>query len=131
MPLYGHELSVTTYPAQAGLGRVVSLAKETDFIGRAASEEGPSGEAPVLVGLVAEGKRAGRAGLRRSSATPTRPPAEGTITSGALSPTLGYPIAMAYVAPALARPGTVVFIDVRGTRIPATVTALPFYKRQK
>jgi aminomethyltransferase len=130
MPLYGHELSTSTYPAQAGLGRVVSLAKETDFIGRAASEEGPSAEARVLVGLISAGKRAGRAGydIFRS---PEATEAEGIITSGALSPTLGYPIAMAYVAPALARLGTEVYVDVRGSRIPATVTSLPFYKRQK
>jgi aminomethyltransferase len=130
MPLYGHELTTSTYPAQAGLGRVVNLAKPVDFIGRTASEEGPSGDAPVLVGLVSAGKRAGRAGysIFRS---PDATEAEGVITSGALSPTLGYPIAMAYVAPALARPDTQVYVDVRGTRIPATVTQLPFYKRQK
>jgi len=130
MPLYGHELTIRTLPAQAGLGRVVNLAKDTDFVGRAASEEGPSVEAPVLVGLIAKGKRAGRADyevFRRADATE----AEGIITSGALSPTLGYPIAMAYLPPALARLGTEVYVDVRGTRIPATVTSLPFYKRQK
>ena len=130
MPLYGHELSTATYPAQAGLGRVVNLAKEVDFIGREASEEGPSAEARVLVGLTSAGKRAGRADYsvyRSADATL----ADGVITSGALSPTLGHPIAMAYVAPGLARLGTEVFVDVRGTRIPATVTALPFYKRQK
>jgi aminomethyltransferase len=55
----------------------------------------------------------------------------GTVTSGALSPTLGHPIAMAYVAPRVAAEGTVLAIDVRGTRIPATVTALPFYRRKK
>jgi len=130
MPLYGHELTTSTYPAQAGLGRVVSLAKENDFVGRAASEEGPSAEARVLVGLVSAGKRAGRADYEIfPSADATD--AAGVITSGALSPTLGYPIAMAYVVPALARPGTEVFVDVRGSRIPATVTSLPFYKRQK
>ncbi|TFC80472.1 glycine cleavage system aminomethyltransferase GcvT [Cryobacterium sp. TmT2-59] len=130
MPLYGHELRTSTYPAQAGLGRVVNLAKEVDFIGREASEEGPSAEARVLVGLASAGKRAGRADyaiFRSADATV----ADGVITSGALSPTLGHPIAMAYVAPGLARLGTEVFIDVRGTRIPATVTALPFYQRQK
>ncbi len=130
MPLYGHELTEATYPAQTGLGRVVNLAKETDFVGRAASEEGPSAEAPVLVGLVSAGKRAGRAGypVFRSVDAET---AEGEITSGALSPTLGHPIMMAYVAPALARLGTEVFVDVRGNRIPATVSSLPFYKREK
>jgi len=130
MPLYGHELTTSTYPAQAGLGRVVNLAKPTDFVGRTASEEGPSGDAPVLVGLVSAGKRAGRAGYQIfRSADATEP--EGVITSGALSPTLGYPIAMAYLPPALARLDTEVFIDVRGTRAPATVIALPFYKRRK
>jgi len=130
MPLYGHELTTSTYPAQAGLGRVVNLAKPTDFVGRTASEEGPSGDAPVLVGLVSAGKRAGRAGYQIFR-SPDATEAEGVITSGALSPTLGYPIAMAYLPPALARLDTEVFIDVRGTRAPATVIALPFYKRRK
>ncbi|WP_130178177.1 glycine cleavage system aminomethyltransferase GcvT [Cryobacterium sp. SO1] len=130
MPLYGHELTTSTYPAQAGLGRVVNLAKPTDFVGRTASEEGPAGDAPVLVGLVSTGKRAGRAGYQIFR-SPDATEAEGVITSGALSPTLGYPIAMAYLPPALARLDTEVFIDVRGTRAPATVIALPFYKRPK
>jgi len=130
MPLYGHELTITTLAAQAGLGRVVNLDKENDFVGRAASEVGPVSGAPVLVGLMSAGKRAGRAGYEifRSLDTDT---SDGSITSGALSPTLGYPIAMAYVTPDLARLGTEVYVDVRGTRIPATVTSLPFYKRIK
>ena len=130
MPLYGHELSRSTFPAQAGLGRVVNLAKATDFIGRTASEEGPSAEAPILVGLISTGKRAGRADYRIFRSLDAAEP-EGIITSGALSPTLGYPIAMAYVPAPLARLGTEVYVDVRGTRIPATVTSLPFYKRPK
>jgi aminomethyltransferase len=128
MPLYGHELTLTTLPAQAGLGRVVNLGKENDFVGRAASEAGPEAGASVLVGLIAAGKRAGRAGYEifRGLDAATH---DGVITSGALSPTLGYPIAMAYVTPDLAPLGTEVYVDVRGTRLPATVTSLPFYKR--
>ncbi len=127
MPLYGHELSLDIVPAQAGLGRVVPLAtKEADFVGRAALASVVSGDAPVLVALVAEGRRAGRAGYAVLDAEGT---AVGEITSGALSPTLGHPVAMAFVAPTSAEPGTELFIDVRGTRIPATVTTLPFYKR--
>ncbi|MEC5150501.1 glycine cleavage system aminomethyltransferase GcvT [Cryobacterium sp. GrIS_2_6] len=129
MPLYGHELSEATYPAQAGLGRVVNLAKETDFIGRAASEEGPQAGSAVLVGLVSAGKRAGRASYDVFRSADAHTP-EGMITSGALSPTLGHPVMMAYVSPSIARLGTEVFVDVRGTRIPATVTALPFYSRK-
>lgn len=127
MPLYGHELDAHTFPAQAGLGRVVNLSKPTDFIGRQASEEGPNPDAPVLVGLAGEGKRAARAGYQVfDSGTPV-----GAVTSGALSPTLGHPIAMAYVAPASARPGTELTVDIRGARQPFTVTQLPFYSRKK
>ncbi|MGV8884578.1 MAG: glycine cleavage system aminomethyltransferase GcvT [Microbacteriaceae bacterium] len=125
MPLYGHELSLDTFPAQAGLGRVVALAKEGDFVGRAASEAGPAEGARTLVGLTTEGRRAGRAGYPVFDGETE----VGVITSGALSPTLGYPIALAYVDPASATSETLT-IDVRGTRIPATVTALPFYKRE-
>lgn len=131
MPLYGHELTRDTTPSQAGLGRVVVSEKES-FIGKdalaAISASADGGDAPVLVGLVAEGKRAGRAGYAVVAENGT---VLGEITSGALSPTLGHPIAMAYLAPSSAEEGTTVFLDVRGTRIPATVTALPFYRRMK
>lgn len=127
MPLYGHELGVDTLPVQAGLGRVVHLTKEGDFVGRAAVEAGPRDDARVLVGLVSDGRRAGRAGYPVVSGDTT----VGIVTSGALSPTLGHPIMMAYVDPAVAEPGTELAVDVRGTAIPATVTALPFYRREK
>lgn len=56
----------------------------------------------------------------------------GEVTSGAPSPTLGKPIAMAYVDAAHAAPGTEgVGVDIRGTHEPYEVVALPFYKRQK
>ena len=138
MPLYGHELGPDTFPAQAGLGRVVNLAKGDDFVGRHASEQGPDAAARVLVGLVSEGRRAGRAGYPVYASADTETALEalegaiepaGFVTSGALSPTLGHPIAMAYVDPVVARPGTELFLDVRGTRIPATVVSLPFYRR--
>jgi aminomethyltransferase len=127
MPLYGHELGLDTFPVQAGLGRVVNLTK--DFVGRDAIESGPIDGARVLVGLSADGKRAGRAGyLVFDSADAST--AVGEITSGALSPTLAHPIAMAYIDPRVSAVGSPVFIDVRGTRIPASVVALPFYKRE-
>jgi len=125
MPLYGHELGLDTFPAQAGLGRVVNLKKEDDFVGRSAVEAGPPEGARVLVGLTTEGRRAGRAGYP----VVTDSAEVGVITSGALSPTLGYPVAMAYVDPSVVEAGDPLFIDVRGTRIPATVVTLPFYKR--
>ena len=127
MPLYGHELGREILPAQAGLARVVHFTKEGDFVGRAAAEAGLSDGARVLVGLTSEGRRAGRAGYTLLDGDTV----VGEITSGALSPTLGHPIAMGFVDPKFSEPGTVLDMDVRGTRIPATVIALPFYKREK
>ncbi|MCU1440226.1 MAG: gcvT [Rhodoglobus sp.] len=126
MPLYGHELGLDTQPVQAGLGRVVNLTKEGDFVGRQSIERGPGDDARVLVGLVAEGKRAGRAGYPVFAGDTE----VGIITSGALSPTLGHPIAMAYVDAGSSEPGTELQIDVRGSRVAASVVPIPFYKRE-
>ena len=129
MPLYGHELSRDILPVQAGLGRVVALAKEGDFVGRAAIEQGPASDAPVLVGLAAEGRRAARADYEVYDGEGADASRVGVVTSGALSPTLGHPVAMAFVAPDAAETGRELYVDVRGTRVPASVVALPFYKR--
>jgi aminomethyltransferase len=125
MPLYGHELTTETLPAQVGLGRRVAVDK-ADYVGRAGVERGPEADARVLVGLAGEGRRAARAGYPVYDEDGAD---VGVVTSGALSPTLGHPIAMAHVAPAFREPGTTVLVDVRGTRHPFTVTALPFYTR--
>lgn len=128
MPLYGHELSRAVLPQQAGLERVLPLAtKSADFVGRAAVTAGPSPDARVLVGIASEGRRAARAGypvLRDGAPV-------GEVTSGALSPTLGVPIAMAYVDPAAAAVGTALDVVVRGTAVPASVVPLPFYSRKR
>lgn len=127
MPLYGHELTLDIRPAQAGLGKVVALSKEGDFVGRSASEKDLPADAPVLVALVGEGKRAARADYELFVGDDR----VGVVTSGALSPTLGFPIALAYVHPNHSAAGSVVEVDVRGTRIPFTVSTLPFYRRKK
>jgi glycine cleavage system T protein (aminomethyltransferase) len=51
------------------------------------------------------------------------------VTSGTQSPTLGKPIAMAYVAPRDAEPGTILAVEIRGQPVAAEVVSLPFYKR--
>ncbi|MDT7843480.1 glycine cleavage system aminomethyltransferase GcvT [Streptomyces justiciae] len=132
MPLYGHELSTELTPFDAGLGRVVKFEKEGDFVGRQALREALENlnhDAPrVLVGLIAEGRRVPRAGY----AVVADGQVIGEVTSGAPSPTLGKPIAMAYVDAAYAAPGTSgVGVDIRGSHEPYEVVALPFYKRQK
>jgi aminomethyltransferase len=55
--------------------------------------------------------------------------AVGEVTSGALSPTLGKSIAMAYVDANHAAEGTELSVDLKGTTNPAKVVKLPFYKR--
>ncbi|MFM6973732.1 MAG: glycine cleavage system aminomethyltransferase GcvT [Agromyces sp.] len=127
MPLYGHELGLHLRPEQAGLDRVIARSKPGDFVGRAALEHPLAADAPVLVGLQSEGKRAGRAGY----AVLDGDRVIGEVTSGALSPTLGVPIAMALIAPEFSAPGTELTLDVRGTRIPTRVVALPFYHRSE
>ncbi|MEV1026187.1 glycine cleavage system aminomethyltransferase GcvT [Streptomyces sp. NPDC050264] len=132
MPLYGHELTTELTPFDAGLGRVVKFEKDGDFVGREAltAAAGRAETAPPrkLVGLVAEGRRVPRAGMP----VVHEGQVVGEVTSGAPSPTLGKPIAIAYVDAALAAPGTAgVGVDIRGTHEPYEVVALPFYKRQK
>ncbi|MDT0408938.1 MULTISPECIES: glycine cleavage system aminomethyltransferase GcvT [Streptomyces] len=135
MPLYGHELSTALTPFDAGLGRVVKFEKtssEGRFVGRealeAAAEKAASTPPRKLVGLIAAGRRVPRAGY----AVVADGQVVGEVTSGAPSPTLGKPLAMAYVDAAHAAPGTEgVGVDIRGKHEPYEVVALPFYKRQK
>jgi len=135
MPLYGHELTTALTPFDAGLGRVVKFEKtanEGRFVGRealeAAAERAETAPPRKLVGLIAEGRRVPRAGF----SVVADGKVIGEVTSGAPSPTLGKPIAIAYVDAAHAAPGTEgVGVDIRGTHEPYEVVALPFYKRQK
>ncbi|RYJ21287.1 aminomethyltransferase [Streptomyces sp. L-9-10] len=135
MPLYGNELSTALTPFDAGLGRVVKFEKTSNggaFVGRealrAAAERAASAPPRKLVGLIAEGRRVPRAGYQVVAGGAV----VGEVTSGAPSPTLGRPVAMAYVDAAHAAPGTAgVGVDIRGSHEPYEVVALPFYKRQK
>lgn len=132
MPLYGHELSPAWRPEQAGLARAVATDKP-NFVGSQALAEPLSPAAPVLVGLRSAGKRAGRAGYSVCTLEADGQPGQavGTVTSGALSPTLGYPIALAMVDPSASLPGTRLAIDVRGVPVPAEVVTVPFYRRSR
>ncbi|MEO8229785.1 MAG: glycine cleavage T C-terminal barrel domain-containing protein, partial [Chloroflexota bacterium] len=116
-----------TSPYDAGLGRVVKLDKPVDFVGHAALEriaaEGPSRR---LVGLIVRGRGIARHGYPVFAGDDRE---TGVVTSGAPSPTLGVPIAMAYVSPADGEPGTMLAVGIRDGRVPAEVVPLPFYRR--
>ena len=128
MPLYGQELTRAVTPFEAGLGRVVSFDKERGFVGdQALAVRRDEGVKQTLVGLVTAGRRSPRTGY--AVLDPTTGERVGAVTSGAPSPSLGHPIAMAYVPVELQEPGTRLAVDIRGVREDAEVVALPFYRR--
>jgi len=125
LPLYGHDLSPETSPIEAGLIFGINKRRRT---------EGGYPGAARINREIAEGTARKWVGLRIEGRLPAREGAEvfagadhvGTVTSGGFSPTLGAPIAMAYVAAAHAAAGTALEIEVRGKRLAATVSPTPF-----
>jgi aminomethyltransferase len=127
MRLYGQDIDDTTTPVEAGLSGIVGWDKPA-FVGadrlRAQKASGPE---RVLVGL----EMLDRGIARHGYAVVKDGAAVGTVTSGTQTPFLKKAIAMAYLPPALAAPGTRVEVDVRGRASAATVAPLPFYKRPR
>ncbi|MFG0257824.1 MAG: glycine cleavage system aminomethyltransferase GcvT [Phycisphaerales bacterium JB043] len=133
MPLYGHELGEDIPALASGLGFAMNLDKDGDENGEpcvgldALRKQKDEGTPTTLVGIVLDGKRSARQGMSVQAAGTT----VGTITSACASPTLGKPIAMAYVGREHSEPGTSVQIDTGKTTLEGAVTALPFYKAPK
>ena len=106
-------------------GRQARQDRPTSSGGPPSRRSPPTAPTKRLVGLIVEGRGIARhgypvhAGERRT----------GVVTSGTQSPTLGVPIAMAYVAPADGEPGTILDVEIRDARVPARVVPLPFYRR--
>lgn len=127
MGLYGQDLDATTTPLEAGLGWVVHLDKG-EFLGRSVLEQQKQhGVERKLVGLKTEGRNIARHGypiLFKGEAV-------GVVTSGTLSPTLGYPVALGYVPTALSQVGQVLEVEIRGKTYPTTVVKRPFYRRSR
>jgi aminomethyltransferase len=129
--LHGHDIDVTTTPVEAALGWAIQKVRRPG----GARAGGYPGAARIAREL-AEGPARQRVGLVGSARVPVREGAElragedgavvGRVTSGTLSPGLGKPVAMAYVEPGHAAPGTPLFATVRGAPQPMTVTTLPF-----
>lgn len=125
MPLYGHELSESIDPVQAGLSFAVNL-RDRAFIGRDAIVKLKEDRSrPVRVGLQLDGKRAAREGAVIVQGDEQ----VGEVTSGTFSPTFQRPIAMGYVKPTASAPGAPLAVDIRGKHHPAQVVPLPFYQR--
>ena len=132
MPLYGHDIDPSTTPAEAGLAWAIQKVRRTGgaraggFPGaeRILSELA-TGPARLRTGLLPEGRAPMREGTPVFAAESGGHPV-GAVTSGGFAPSLGAPVAMAYLPAALAAPGTRLWGEVRGKRLPATVTPLPF-----
>jgi aminomethyltransferase len=118
--LYGKDMNEDVSPLECGLAWTVNLESERDFIGRSALvEQRARGVARKRVGLIAEGRSVPRAHQRVFVGTV----GEGEITSGAFSPTLGTPIALARVPAATSENCEV---EIRGQRIRMRVVKPPF-----
>jgi aminomethyltransferase len=128
--LYGHDIDTTTTPVEAGLTWAIQKVRRPGGA-RAGGYPG----ADVIARQLAEGAARKRVGLIGLERVPVREGAHvvdeagtqiGRVTSGTVGPSVGQPIAMAYVPSALAVPGTVVHADVRGKRQPMRVSSMPF-----
>jgi len=125
LPLYGHDLSPETDPVSAGLAFAISQARR---------QSGGFPGAERILGLIEAGAATRRVGLALDGRMAAREGAEvftagakvGTVTSGGFSPTLGHPIAMAYVDSAHAAEGAELEVEVRSKRLPARVVPMPF-----
>ncbi len=130
--LYGHDLDPTTTPVEAALIWAIQKSRR------------PGGEraggypgSDVIAEQLADGPSRRRVGLKPEGRAPVRDPAPlfaaeaggeaiGTVTSGGFGPTVGGPIAMAYVAAQHAAPGTRLWAEVRGRRLAVDIVPLPF-----
>lgn len=125
MALYGQDIDDTTTPLEAGLGWLVHLDTKGDFIGRSVLEQQKAtGVKRRLVGLQTQGRNIARHGYQVLSDGKV----VGEVTSGTLSPTLGYPVALAYVTTKLAKVGQQLEVEIRGKAYPAVVVKRPFYR---
>lgn len=130
--LYGHDIDTDTLPAEGGLVWAIQKVRRTGgeraggFPGaEAVLAQIDAGAARKRVGLRPEGRAPMREGVEIYAGTEGGE-AVGRITSGGFGPTVGGPVAMGYVPSKLSTPGTVVFGELRGKRLPLTVTKLPF-----
>jgi aminomethyltransferase len=124
MALYGNDIDDTVTPFEANLGWIVKLAKG-DFVGRDALVRQKEQGVPRRLCGFTSGERVFP---RHGYPVFYKGEPSGVVCSGTLSPTLGIPIGTCYLPSEGAKAGSALEVDVRGKRVPATVTKMPFYK---
>ncbi|MBS1982541.1 MAG: glycine cleavage system aminomethyltransferase GcvT [Bdellovibrionales bacterium] len=122
--LYGHELSDTINPVEAGLSWAIGFDKP-DFVGKSALVAAKAQPQRKLISLQNNSRQAPRAGMRVLNAEGQD---VGEITSGTFSPSLGYAVGLALVNANSVGPYSV---DVRGNRVAFETTTRPFLKKPK
>ncbi|HEX2843334.1 glycine cleavage system aminomethyltransferase GcvT [Hyphomicrobium sp.] len=139
LPLYGSDIDTMTTPVEAGLAWAIQKQRRAGGV-RAGGFPGSA----IIIEQIEKGTKRRRVGLRPEGRAPVRAGASlfatdeggapiGAVTSGGFGPSIDAPIAMGYLPSELAMPGTSVFAEVRGKRLPVSVATLPFvelrYKR--
>ena len=125
-PLYGHELSETITPLEAGLKKYVRLDKK-DFIGKEAlMKQASNGLERTLAGIKMEDPGVPRAGYEVLNEGKKA----GYVTSWTLSPSLRAGVAMCLVEPGASEPGMKLDVMIRGRNARASVTKPPFYRKE-
>ncbi|NET00083.1 MAG: glycine cleavage system aminomethyltransferase GcvT [Sphaerospermopsis sp. SIO1G2] len=125
MALYGQDIDDNTTPLEAGLSWIVHLDTKGDFIGKdVLVQQKAEGIKRKLVGLQTQGRNIARHGYSVVSSGEV----VGEITSGTLSLTLGYPVALAYVPKALGKVGQELEVEIRKKNYPVVVVKRPFYR---
>ena len=124
MALYGNDIDDTVTPLEANLAWLVKMPKG-DFVGKdALVKQKEAGVPKKLVGFTMGDRIFPRHGYPVfHEGAPS-----GVVCSGTMSPTLGVAIGTAYLPTAAAKEGTTFEVEIRGKRLPATVTKPPFYK---
>jgi aminomethyltransferase len=137
--LYGSDLDAGTTPVEASLEWAIAKSRRAG-----GSREGGFPGADVILRQLAGSAARRRVGLRSQDRIPVRAGANlyrdeasqaptGQVTSGGFGPSVNVPVAMGYVARSESEPGTILFAEVRGRRVPVAVSELPFlepnYKR--
>jgi aminomethyltransferase len=137
--LYGHDIDTTTTPVEGALEWSIQKSRR-----KGGARSGGFAGADKILHQLENGAPRRRVGLRPEGRAPVREGAAlfadeasaesvGTVTSGGFGPSLNAPVAMGYVPSARAAPGTQIFAEVRGQRLPLKVAPTPFvpntYKR--
>jgi len=126
MPLYGHELTEHISPLAGGQQWAVKLQKSAFRGKEALAAQAAADDYDRIAGVMLEGRVPARDGYTVYLGEER----VGEIRSASIAPSCGNRnIATAYVRKAAAAPGTTLGVEIRGTKHPATVVPLPFYKR--